>query len=195
MNRVIDQAKKDLVALFDFDVNEPLITLIDTRREMDLVLGRKTESWMVGTAFGFRNIYIFNPAVFPKVSGRKAEDFWQVLRHEYCHIYIKQMVKTDRPIWLNEGFACYFAGQSLAAKTISEKELLNFSEYYHRGGKGVYFIGQFWVELLIKQLGIKKFVQLIKSFEPNMTVQNFSRKFKKVYGFNANKKGFSALLR
>jgi len=89
----------------DFKIN-----YVKSRDEMDKVLKRKTESWLVGTAREGQ-IYIFPKELFPKVSNQHSEkDFEPVLRHEIVHLFIHKAFGRG-PAWFDEGLACILAGQ------------------------------------------------------------------------------------
>jgi len=108
---------------------------------MDLIWGRKTEAWFVGACKN-NNIYILNPNVYEKESSHKKEEFWQILKHEYCHIYYTQITKCHYPFWLNEGLAGYLSGKKLVLKNEHKGKLLNIFSYYDKVDSNVYLVGQ-----------------------------------------------------
>ena len=160
---------------------------------MDFIWGRKTERWFAG-AFKNNSIYIFNPKVYSKESSHKKEEFWQTLKHEYCHFYYTRITKSHYPIWLNEGLASTLSGKKILVKDEQKPILLNVFNYFDKVDKEAYLVGQFWVEFIIKKYGRKKFLNLIKSFDSNFGQKQFNKIFYSVYGFKFNKKSFSKLL-
>lgn len=95
-------------------------------------------------------------------------------------------------MWLNEGLASYLSGQ----KKICDNPLDVFS-YFDKSDAGVYKVGYFWVELLIRKFGKTKFLKLIKALNLkfNLTEKIFAAKFYNIYGFNFNKKNLIKLIK
>ncbi len=188
----LEATKKELTAFFNSSVPEPLIFLLESRLELDLIWGQKTEKWVVG---GTKNgsIFILDPKVYTQQSSHKDKnDFWKTLKHEYCHIYFRYITKGVNPLWLHEGLASYLADQ----KKICDDPLDVFS-YFDKPGKGLYNAGYFWVDLLIEKFGKAKFLRLIKSLEPkpNLTENIFSARFCKIYGFKFDKNALTKLIK
>ncbi len=191
--------KKELDLFFNIKSHEPLIFLLNSRKELDLIWGNKTEKWHVGgtrwligggTKQGV--IFILNPEVYTKESSHKDKnDFWKTLKHEYTHIYFKQLTDGVLPLWLNEGIASYLSDQRQSCKNP-----LNIFSYFNKSDKDIYAIGYFWVELLINKFGKDKLVGLIKSLElkPSLTEKIFNERFYKIYGFKFNKANLSKLI-
>jgi len=181
--------KKELDIFFGFKAPEPLLFLLDNREDLDLVWGKKTERWFVG-AFKNNSIFILNYKVYSKESSHKAEEFWQTLKHEYCHYYYTQITRSHYPVWLNEGLASYISGKKLILTDDYKAKLLDIFDYFDRVDKGAYAIGQFWVEYLIKKYGKRKFLKLINSFDAQFDRQQFIFKFYQVYGFKFSRDSF-----
>lgn len=176
--------KKELDSFFNSNIPEPLIFLLNSRKELDLVWGQKTERWVVGgTKHGV--IFMLDPKNYIKESSHTDKnDLWKTMKHEYCHIYFRHITNGPLPLWLNEGLASYLAGQ----KKTCDNPLDVFS-YFNNAGSGAYNIGYFWVELLIRKFGKAKFIKLIKALrpKPNLTERIFAVRFYKVYGFRFDK--------
>lgn len=184
--------KKELNSFFDSNIPEPIIFLLNSRKELDLIWGQKTEKWIVGgTKYGA--IFILDPKIYIKESSHTDKnDLWKTLKHEYCHIYFRHITNGHLPLWLNEGLASYLAGQ----KKICDSPLDVFS-YFNKSGKELYEIGYFWVELLIRKFGKDKFKKLIKALKPkpNLTEKIFATKFYKIYGFKFNRSALAKLIK
>lgn len=193
-----EKTKIELDRFFGFRANEPLLFLLDSREDLDIIWGRKTEPWLVG-AFKNNSIYILNPLVYEKFSSHKKEEFFQNFKHEYCHSYYTQITKSIYPIWLNEGLASYVSGKKLILTSEKKRNLLNIFNYFDKSDKDVYAVGQFWVEYLLKKHGKKKFLDLIKGFNSESNIkgldaEEFSREFYNIYGFKFNKRNFSKFI-
>ncbi len=62
-------------------------------------------------------------------SGRDPIEWRKVLVHELVHIFYTKKFRNDKPLWFNEGLACYLAGQKKKDVPITLKGLLDkFSE-------------------------------------------------------------------
>jgi len=189
----LKQINTELSYFFKFEACEPLLFLLDNRKDLDLIWGRGTEKWFVG-AFKNNCIYILNPNVYERESSHKQSDFWVNLKHEYCHAYYTQITKTHYPVWLNEGLASYLSGKKLVITDSDKEKLLNLFNYFDKVDKDVYTVGQFWVEYLINKYGQNKFLKLIKSFDANLNSRLFSQKFYQIYGFKFTKKEFAKFI-
>jgi hypothetical protein len=170
-----------------------MIFLINTREEMDMVWGKKTEPWFVGATKN-RNIYIFNENVFSNVSNHKQEDFWITLKHEYSHIYYLQLSNTNSPLWLHEGLACYLSGKQVSYDNIENDKLFEVFKYFKNVNSETYRIGQYWVEKLLSVYGKDKMVALISGLSANISEPNFAIIFQKIYGIEYSEKSFKDLL-
>ena len=129
---------------------------------------------------------------FSKYSSHKnKEEFWQALKHEYCHIYFRQITGGSYPLWLNEGLANYLAGQEK-----KETNPLDVFSYFNKTDTGIYNVGYFWIKFLIKKFGKKKIVQLIHNLKTKrkMTPGLFAKIFQEFYGFKFNKKELTDIL-
>lgn len=184
--------KKELDVFFNSNIPEPIIFLLNSRKELDLIWRQKTERWVVGgTKFGA--IFILDPRIYTKESIHKNQnDFWKTMKHEYCHIYFRHITNGVHPLWLHEGLASYLAEQ----KKVCDNPLDVFS-YFNKAGSEVYNIGYFWVELLIRRFGKAKLVRLIKTLKQKsiLTEKGFATRFYKIYGFKFNKIIFTRLIK
>jgi hypothetical protein len=126
----------------------PKIFLIGSRKELDNIRGgEKTPDWLVAWT-GNEEIYILDPKIYEKESCHKG-DFWQVLKHEYCHIYHHRITEGNSyPHWLVEGTACYFARQMKCSPS-KKQALAIFSD---PDPDNVYNVGCFWTEVLVKEI-------------------------------------------
>lgn len=177
-------AQKELNKFFGIKLELPPVVLLRSRQEIDKFWGKKTESWLCAwTKAG--TIYIINPKVFAKESDHTADQFWQVLVHEYVHLYYDAVTHSNKPRWLSEGLACYLAGQT--KKIPAEADIISLNRFFNEGGKRVYGVGYYWVKYLVDKHAKKKLLQLIKTINPDTTTRKFAANFKNIYGFALTK--------
>lgn len=203
MSKIIDQqlklfikdVKKEFDVFFDFKIKDPTLYFVASRKDFDLIVGRKTENWLVAIARA-NSIYILDRKIFAKESNHKKEEFWLTLKHEYSHIYYSQITKSHYPGWLNEGLASHLSGKKIIVKEKDQAQLLNVFDYYKKGGHNAYGISQYWVEFLLKEYGQKKLIKLIKSLDikEELSSNYFNQQFYKIYGFRFDKKTFAKFL-
>jgi len=132
--------------------------------------------WVVGTGYGNEIMMVspLNPGRY-----QTYESLMQIIVHEFVHIAVYHVVgdlMTRLPRWLNEGYACYEAGQindnikkSLASglllkapPTWTQLEAASDMEFGQMGGYGY---SATIVEFLIDTFGFDKLVLLIKEPE------------------------------
>lgn len=101
------------------DVN---IKLINTREEMDSILGFETPEWIAATTKG-GVISIFPKEIFEKVTNHKLKDYNQIINHEIAHFFIYKAFGKCAA-WFNEGLACFLAGQTKSTKDLPDPSKL-----------------------------------------------------------------------
>jgi hypothetical protein len=193
MEKILEEINQELSLFFNFKAEQPLLFLVDNREDMDLIWGKKTEDWFVG-AFKHNSVYIFNPEIFEKVSSHKIEEFRQILKHEYCHAYYARLTNGYRPLWLNEGLACFLSGKKLILKDDYKDKLLDIFSYFDKTNSDIYKVGQYWVQFLLEKFGKKKFINLIKAMRLISTERQFSDKFYEIYSFKFNRSSFQEFI-
>lgn len=182
--------RKSLGKWFGIDVLMPHVFFIQSRKDFDRIMGRKTKPWMTGATVN-GNIFILDPKKYSKVSVHKRGHFWKVLKHEYAHIYPRALTSAgNKPRWLHEGLACYLAKQE--KKRPDDKYLLDLDRFFDRSGEQIYGVGYFWVKYLIEKYGKAKLLKLLKTIDAKTTKTKFGANFKKIYGFGLNKKSLSS---
>ena len=187
---------REYSSFFHYRVSDPLIFIIDNKKDLDLIIGRKTEKWFV--AFTKNNcIYILDKKNFFSESIHKKNSFWQTLRHEYSHIYYTQITNSHNPRWLNEGLAGYLSKKDLIIDTKIKNKLYNIFYYFDKCDSDTYRIGQYWVGQMIKKYGRQKLIRLVKSLDikEELNDRNFAKQFYKIYGFYFNKNNFVKFLK
>lgn len=173
------RTERELGKLFGVKLNSVWIMLLNSRRDIDAVYGKKTPDWLVGFTHE-TTIFILNPSVYTKESSHKnQQDFWKTLKHEYCHLYLRALAGGNCPRWLNEGLACYLADQKKSKPEL--REALSILESKKKNKFDVYKVGYFWVKLLVEKFGKKKFFDLIGALKSQTSSSGFERIFFRVY--------------
>jgi len=181
----LENTQKELSSFFDVEIKIPEVCLTNSRKEIDDILGWKTQDWLTGFAKDGK-IYILNPNVYIKESDHEnIEHFWKTLKHEYCHIYFRTITRIGYPKWLNEGLACYLSGQD--KKEPTKQDALKIFDYFQKNDWQTGEIGYFWVRLLISKFGKKKLLELIKCLKPDISEKEFAENFYKIYGIRYSK--------
>ena len=192
LNNFLKKSQKELSDFFGIKIRFPSIFFINSRKQYNDIWKTKSKDWMVGGANG-RNVFILDPKIYTKESSHKdPNDFWLVLKHEYCHIAFRQYCGHSIPKWLNEGLANYLASQ--VKKKPTKKEALRVFDYYQKLDWRIYNIGYFWTKFLIEEFGKKKLLTLIKSIDSQTTEKEFAKKFHQVYKFHYSKTDFEKIL-
>lgn len=193
LNGFLLETQKELSDFFGITIKEkPNIFFLHSRKEIDTIWGKKTEPWFCAWAKD-SNIYILHPSVYTKESDHTIAHFWQTIKHESSHLYFKQFTGINYPKWLNEGLACYLAGQKKKNPTL--EDAVKVFDYFRKGGSQVYGIGYFWVKLLIEKFGKKKFITFLKQFNSGIDEQKFAATFHTTYKIRFNKKELEILFR
>jgi len=190
LNKFLLATEKELSDFFGINIERPSIFFLDSRKDINKIWGKKTESWLSAWAKN-GNIYILNPKIYTKESDHSIEHFWQAIKHEYCHLYFRQLTGVNYPKWLNEGLACYLAGQ--VKKTPPRNEAMKVFDYFQKSDKQIYCIAYFWVKLLIEKFGIKKLLDLFKQLKPKFNEREFKSVFYKVYKISFSEKHLARL--
>ena len=184
-------AQKKLNKFFGIKLELPPVVLLQSRQEINKFWGKTTESWLCAwTKTG--TIYILGPKVFARESDHTADQFWQVLNHEYVHLYYHAITHSNKPRWLSEGLACYLAGQT--KKIPAKTDLIALSDFFNKGGQKVYGVGYYWVKYLLEKCTQKKLLQLVKTINPNTTTRKFASNFQDIYGFALTKSSLKDLI-
>lgn len=176
----------------NWNIGRPVILLVESRRDIDKIKGKKTEDWVVGFTDGSKKcLFLLSPDSYEKESSHKYsdEEYATLVKHELSHLYSRILYEGYIPVWLIEGIAIYSSGQ-LALKG-RPKELKNFLEFFNKGGSGLYDEAGFAVEVLIKQFGKEKFLNFYKGLKGVKSEDDLESLFKKDYGEDLNYKFFN----
>lgn len=190
IERAYKEGLKKLNSFFNFKFKKGKIEifLVKDRKMINLLRGKKTESWVVAWING-TSIYLLDKKNFEKESCHKYSDkeYFARVIHEMCHVFYKFVPGFPFPLWLNEGVSIFLSGQN----KFKEKPLKFscFLKDYNKLSKASYNEGGFFIEFLIKKFGKKKLIELIKS--PRSSEKEFSNAFKKIYGFDLSYKSIN----
>lgn len=174
--------------------NTPTILLVNERTVFDLLVGYKTEDWVVGTALSYNKLLLFSPESYEKESRHKycEDEYYSLLKHELSHLFYAIFSQNRGPVWLDEGFAIYTSGQ-LNTKE-KPKEFNSFIQYYSCGGEGVYAEAGFVVAGLIEKYGKEKVVNFLKLLSDVKSEKDFKIAFETFFKMKFDYKDFQELL-
>lgn len=102
---------------------KPSLIKVKTRKEFNLITGRKTKKWMVATPLK-GNIVIFSEETIEKETTHKKEEYIQLINHEISHLCYYEKYKENTPVWLNEGLALHLAGQKKKSVKVNKEDML-----------------------------------------------------------------------
>jgi len=175
--------------------NAPKIMIFDSRKDMDKAYGKKSERWAWGCADNKNSIYVFTPEKVEIETSHKYthKSYEALIKHETCHLFFNKIYKKYKPIWLNEGTSLFLAGQDRFGK--KPKVFKTFLESVEETKPDVYTEAGFAIELLINNFGKEKFLELLKENRDCKDYEDFKNRFKKLYGFELEYKGFNKLLK
>jgi len=191
----VEKVKKDIQKAFAFvakifpvKIFNITVCVHNTRASYNKILKKETEDWNIANADDNNRIDILSPMAFVKESSHPKKDFLPTLVHEFSHLFAFKLAKGKAiPLWLNEGFANYIAGQN---KKINESIYIenNFCEKLGsmRGwdkyvNYSAYQISALFVHFLIKKYSIEKIKELISSLDKVYNYSRFEKIFYKVY--------------
>ena len=174
---------------------KPRLFIVEDRRTIDALCEKKTEHWVIGWSEN-KNIFILDPKKFESESSHKKRSTKEVamlLKHELSHVFCTKLVGISvKPKWLSEGIAMYTSGQYLTHPQISEFK--TFLKFFNKGGVGVYSESGIAIQMLVKKYGKQKLFDLMKLSSKSTTQTQFSKIFKKIYGFEPTYKQFNKLI-
>ena len=173
--------------------NLPRLIIVDNRKSIDALFGKKSEGWMIGWSEN-NNIYVLDKAKFSNESDHKEysdEEYAMLIKHEMSHSFSSILAKGEvKPKWLWEGIAIYTAGQN-SLRTKPDK-FKGFLEHFDNGGKDVYTEAGFAVQLLVEKFGKQKILTLISSSKNNSKAE-FCVTFKSIFCFDPTYEEFDQI--
>lgn len=189
-SNILNETFTSYQSFFNAQLPQPIIIFINSRNAYNKLCGRKTESWEIGHAEGKLIIMLSWNAV--SKSERNWESYKKVLKHEYAHVAYRHLTGHGYPKWLNEGLACYLAGQK--KKSCSLEDALSVFDYFSKSDKHIYNIGYHWVNLLVNCFGKKKILKLVKQLECEMSEDAFKKAFFNTYAIRFSERSLKKFL-
>ncbi len=172
--------------------NTPNIYIIKSRKNIDSLRGKKTESWIVGWVNRWsRTVYLLENDKMEKESSHKKyskQKYSKLVKHELGHLFFGILVRNGySPKWLWEGVSIYTSSQYLDKK-IPQKfsEFLIFSDIHKKDSKSVYGESGFFIKILVEEFGKEKLLNFLKSLQKIKDKKEFKDLFYKTYKFNLN---------
>ncbi len=190
LGKVVREAYLKNKDFFGKNLTKIRINFLYKRSQMDEICKYRSPDWQVGFARN-KDIYIFSPNVFEKISTHPLSDFPYTLVHEIAHVFSNEILGFSYPKWLYEGLAGYVAGQY---KIRSVKKINDFSQMHDKEGWkkfGNYPQAFSFTKYLIDKLGKEKILKFLKKLNKNFghcpTFEDFTGFFEKFFGINFNK--------
>jgi hypothetical protein len=173
----------------------PPIKFAYSREEMDTIVGRKTESWVVARAQK-EGLYFIHPTKIEEITPHTSHSFQAIVIHEFAHWYTKKITGIDHgiPRWFHEGLANIVARcQQSRPKPIEGPAV---DKYYNFDDKDIYPWGFWMVKYLMEEFGHKELIRFIKSFVgQTIDKESFAVAFQTFYGFNVDELQNKAMAR
>ena len=172
---------------------KPILFLLKSRKEIDDIRGQKTDDKLVGWFWREKFLFILDPEKFDSESAFQKKDFKIILKHELSHFFFLQATGGTLPVWLNEGLACYLAGQKYQ-KVISKDDIHKLVKCHYRFDRRLFAQSYLLVEKLLGHRGKNNFINFLKSFKKNINEDEFKIAFKKFFRIDFNKNNIYQLL-
>lgn len=195
LNNLYEKSMRELSDFFDlaWKHDMPKLFFINDRNTIGMLQGKKTENWLVGWSTG-RDVYLLSDRNYEKESSHKysEKEYTALIKHELAHCFSGIISENSKkPVWLLEGISIFLSGQNKFK--IKPKKLFSFIDFYEKTGKEVYYESGFAVEFLVKKYGKKKLIALLKKLREYESKKDFSKLFKKIYGFELRYENFSVI--
>lgn len=197
IEKIYKDSMKNLNKFYEVNwtYGRPNVLIPESRKQIDQLKDMKTERWVIGWSSG-QFIYVLDRKKYEKESSNKysVPFYMATVKHELSHAFYNIKSKgINTPRWLCEGVAIYTSGQNKLKKM--PVKFSTFLGFYENGGREIYSESGFAVQLLVKKYGKKKLLKLISSLNIVKDKEDFSKLFKKIYGFVLNYGNFNSLLK
>jgi hypothetical protein len=100
------------------------LVVFNSLSDVQAHLGKVVPPWFLGTHKD-NTILILNDTIRKDTSSEP----WRIITHEFVHIVLKRVFLRPIPLWLNEGLAMHFSGQTINAAGHSLELKKNIYEY------------------------------------------------------------------
>jgi hypothetical protein len=191
---IIHKQCKELENFWEIKLKiEPILFLLKSRKEIDAIRRQKTDNKLVGWFWRDKFLFLLSPERFNKESTFQEKDFNTILKHELSHLFFLRATGGSLPAWMNEGMACYLAGQKYQEK-ITKSIVENLINCHYTFDRSLFALSFMVVEKLFNYRGKKILINFLKSFNKNITEKEFRILFKKNFGITFNKNNIFNLL-
>jgi hypothetical protein len=172
---------------------KPILFLLKSRKEIDIVRDQKTDDRLVGWFWREKFLFILDPDKFETESIFQKKDFNSILKHELSHYFYLQATNGTLPAWLDEGLACYIAGQKY--KEAIDKDIVGkLIRCHYQFDRSLFAHSFLLVEKLIDLKGENNLLIFLKSFKKNINENEFRVLFQKFFQIDFNKNSIYELL-
>ena len=172
---------------------KPILFLLKSRNEINSIREQKTDDELVGWFWREKFLFILDPEKFETESAFQKKDFQKILKHELSHFFFLQATGGTLPSWVNEGLACYLAGQKYQ-EAINKDKVKSLISCHYNFDRSLFAHSYLLVDKLIAMKGKNNFINFLKSFKKNINEKEFQILFKKFFRIDFNKKNIYLLL-
>ncbi|MDA3802460.1 MAG: hypothetical protein PF488_01000 [Patescibacteria group bacterium] len=191
---ILNNHIKDLEIFWDYKIKyKPLLFLLKSRSEIDYIREQKTDKKLVAWFWREKFLFILEPEKFESESVFQKKDFQKILKHELSHFFFLQATGGTLPSWINEGLACYLAGQKYQ-EVIDVDKVGRLISCHYQFDRSLFSYSYLLVDKLINYKGKNNFINFVKSFKKNINEKEFKILFKKFFQIDFNKKNIYQLL-
>ncbi len=180
LEKMVSEAYQKNKDFFGKDLTEIKINFLYQRSQMDEICKYKTGDWQVGYAEN-KNIFIFSPFVFEKVSNHPNSDFPYTLIHEIAHLFSNEILGFAYPKWFNEGLAGYVAEQYKIRPVKKIDEFSNLHDKQDWKKFANYPQAFAFTKYLIGKFGKEKILEFLKNLRKNIGSNNSYDEFVKFF--------------
>lgn len=172
---------------------KPILFLLKSRNQINSIREQKTDDKLVGWFWREKYLFILDPEKFETESAFQKKDFQKILKHELSHFFFLQATGGTLPAWVNEGLACYLAGQKYQ-EAINKDEVKSLISCHYNFDRSLFAHSYLLVDKLITMKGKNNFINFLKSFKKNINEKEFQILFKKIFRMDFNKNNIYLLL-
>ena len=175
--------------------NVPKVFFVNSRKQINDIVGRKTEDWWVGWNEG-KTVYLLDQDKFTTESKHKDiedKEYRALIKHEFCHAFQTASGYFWKPNWLREGLCHYTSGQLDFEK--KPKVFKFFLNFYEKTGAEVHWESGWVVKILLDNFGKEKLLGLLKDLKAKKPdEEGFKKIFVETYGIELNYESFNKLI-
>jgi len=205
VSKFLAECKTELDGWFGIDLPMPELMILQSVGDVAAIWDRKINDdlpleWV---DLERHKLYILHPVEALKIRKKTPYNFYTLLKHEYVHLYWHALVKSNLPMWMNEGLACYLAGQKL--KLYDKNLILKIMDYFdHKNSRSydAYAVGYVSVKYLIESYGkrgfllfLKKLSKLPSKITRKIDKKEFEQLFQKHFHLSLSRRAIKQILK